>query len=701
MTCMGSVPRPQEVARALARLFEHMPVAQYVLDTDLRIVSVTGKAVDISGFDAEGVVGMSLLELFKVPGPEHPVAIAYASALRGESVSFETEQFGRAYEINLEPIRDDDGTITGVLGFAVDRTEERVVRRALERSDNSAARAQRLAQLGHWDFNVKTNVLWSSAEMLRLYGFAPNETPTHQDYLQRIHVEDRDAVEQSFMTAIRNRCEGFACEYRISRPDGSESWATQQFEMVLNREGKLRRMSGTVLDVTERKRLEEHLRQMALSDSLTGLPNRACLTQRLEELLASGEATGSMALLFIDLDRFKAVNDTMGHAAGDTLLQKMVARISQSLRASDFLARAGGDEFVVLLTKVTDRDEPMAIARRIVEVCTPPVMVGNREAVCTASIGISLFPDDGETVDDLLRNADTAMYAAKSSGRNGASFYTSSMHVAASEHLTLENDLRRALERDELFVQYQPVVDADGVIRSLEALVRWNHPERGVLAPTVFIPIAEENGTIVRLGYWVMQAACRDLVRFRRLAPQLTVAVNLSARQLECDELCAKLAQIADDAHLTMDALTFEVTETVAMTHVELAVETLGALKRLGAGVSIDDFGTGYSSLSSLKRLPIDTVKIDRSFIGDIPGDSDDCAIVAAIMALAGSLGLDVIAEGIETAAQHAFLRSHGCHLMQGFLMGRPAGADATLALLGAAVQNAGKTGDAGCEAAS
>ena len=242
--------------------------------------------------------------------------------------------------------------------------------------------------------------------------------------------------------------------------------------MTLNRNGNLRRISGTVLDVTERKLLEEHLRQMALYDSLTGLPNRANLTQRLEELLASGEATESIALLFIDLDRFKAVNDTMGHAAGDFLLQTMVSRIATSLRTGDFLARAGGDEFVVLLTKIVDRDEPMAIARRIVEVCTPPVMIGSREAVCTASIGISLFPDDGESADDLLRNADTAMYAAKSSGRNGASFYTSSMHVAATEHLTLENDLRRALERDELFLEYQPVVDGGGVIRSLEALVQ-------------------------------------------------------------------------------------------------------------------------------------------------------------------------------------------------------------------------------------
>ena len=645
---MGSVPRPQEVARALTRLYEHMPVSQYVLDTELRIVSSNGGAIRAAGVDPEQLIGTSLLELFGVPGPDHPVAQLYAAALRGESVSFAGDGLGRAYQIYLEPIRRD--------------------------------------------------VLWASAEMLRLYGFGPDETPTQEDYFARIHPDDRPSVYEAFATAVRERRGGSAHDYRIALPDGTVRWASQQFESMLGRNGKIRRMSGTVLDVTERKHLEEHLRQMALFDSLTGLPNRANLTQRLEELLAANDPDESIALLFIDLDRFKAVNDTMGHAAGDSLLKTMVDRISWSLRGVDFLARAGGDEFVVLLAKIADRDEPLVIARRIVEVCTPPVLIGAREAVCTASIGISLFPDDGKTADDLLRNADTAMYAAKSSGRNGASFYTSSMHVAATEHLTLENDLRRALERDELFLEYQPVVDAAGIIRSLEALVRWNHPQRGVLAPTIFIPIAEENGTILGLGYWVMRAACRDLARFRELAPKLTVAVNLSARQLETDELSANLAAIAAESGLSMDALTFEVTETVAMTHVERAIAPLGALKRLGAGISIDDFGTGYSSLSSLKRLPIDTVKIDRSFIRDVPDDSDDCAIVAAIMALAGSLGLDVIAEGLETAAQHTVLRSLGCELMQGYLIGRPAGTDATLELLRRAERSSRRALMAGCE---
>jgi diguanylate cyclase (GGDEF)-like protein len=401
-------------------------------------------------------------------------------------------------------------------------------------------------------------------------------------------------------------------------------------------------------------------------------------------MLGVNTAAGDLAsaVLFVDVDRFKTVNDTLGHAAGDVLLKAIGRRIGDCLRASDYLARAGGDEFVILISPLPSPEDAARLARRITVACSAPFFVEQRELFCSVSIGISMAPSDATSADELLRNADTAMYVAKAAGRNGHRFYAAAMHADSSEHLELENDLRRAIERDQLVLHYQPIIAADGSITALEALVRWQHPARGLIGPDVFIPIAEESGFIVALGLWVLRTACRDLRAMREIAPHMRVTVNLSARQFADSALFESFTQVIDNAGLAFSALTFEITESVVMNDIEHAVRTLEAFKARGAHVAIDDFGTGYSSLAALKDLPIDTLKIDKTFIADMPGDRGDVAIVTAVVGIGRALGLYVVAEGVETAEQLAYLRSIGCDAMQGYLFSRPVPRDAIVELL-------------------
>jgi diguanylate cyclase (GGDEF)-like protein/PAS domain S-box-containing protein len=428
-------------------------------------------------------------------------------------------------------------------------------------------------------------------------------------------------------------------------------------------------------EIVERRQAEARVHHMAYHDALTGLPNRALLAERLACALQGARADDRrLALLFIDLDRFKTINDSLGHLAGDHLLKEVGARLCRVVRAADTVARLGGDEFVVLVPGVRGAEESGAVAEKIIGALADPVMFEGRGLHISPSIGICLYPDDGADVTSLMRKADAAMYQAKAAGRNNYQFYAERMNGTAERHFELETRLRGALQRQEFALFYQPIVaTGDRRVHALEVLLRWRDPEQGLVAPDEFIPILEENGLIVPVGEWVIRAACEQAVAWRRAGlPALPLAINLSARQFMHRGLIQAIRRIVDETGIDPSLLEFEITETALMQHGGLTLETLGHIYGMGIRLSIDDFGTGYSSLAYLKRFPVRKIKIDRAFMRDLEASGEDQAIVAAIMALAGSLQLAVVAEGVETAGQLEVLRGQGCQYAQGYLFARP-----------------------------
>jgi diguanylate cyclase (GGDEF)-like protein len=378
----------------------------------------------------------------------------------------------------------------------------------------------------------------------------------------------------------------------------------------------------------------------------------------------------------VDLDRFKTINDSLGHSVGDLLLKEVAKRLVKQLREVDTICRTGGDEFVVVLPEIKHAADAANVAQKIIENLSHPIVVEERELTVTPSIGIAVFPDDGRDAETLIRNADAAMYHAKEMGRANSQFFTEQMNLSASRRLSLENDLRRALARGELRVHYQPIVDVKtGKTSAHEALVRWQHPERGLVYPNEFIQVAEDTGMILKIGEWVLLEACR-WATFIGVERGLPISVNLSARQFNDPKLVQLVSRALRDTGLPAKLLTLELTESTAMQQTDVTLATLRKLKELGVSIALDDFGTGYSSFSYLKRFPVDMLKIDRSFVAEVEHDGDHRAIVAAIIALAQVLGLKVIAEGVETEAQRQFLRGFGCEQIQGYLTGRPVDAD-------------------------
>jgi len=431
--------------------------------------------------------------------------------------------------------------------------------------------------------------------------------------------------------------------------------------------------------IQQRTRADDQVRHIAFHDDLTSLPNRLMLIQRLDQALSRHRRTGSrLAILFIDLDRFKVINDSLGHEVGDELLRQVADRLRSQSREGDTLARIGGDEFVVLVENEKNLEDVSACARRLVEQLSSPYLLGNKDCHVTLSIGISVFPADGSDSQALLKAADVAMYRAKQMGRNNYQYYLPSMNVHTVERLEMESDLSHALERGEFLLYYQPKVQIKtGLITGTEALLRWNHPLRGLVPPVEFISLAEETGLIVPIGEWVLATACAQNKCWQDQGlAKLGIAVNLSARQFGDSQLLPKLTRIIQASGIDPSSLELEITESVVMSHGESAVAVLKQLKSIGVQIAIDDFGTGYSSLGYLKHFPIDTIKVDRSFIRDIPADSGDMKIARAIIAMAHALRLKVVAEGVENAEQLRFLHAENCDAAQGYFLYRPIPAD-------------------------
>ncbi len=493
-----------------------------------------------------------------------------------------------------------------------------------------------------------------------VYGLITLDEEHTQDAFERDLV--LRASWQGELEVTRKNGDSFPAGTRVNRVDDPQSGLPAHYVWIL-------------ADITERKQSEERMRHIAQHDALTGLPNRMALLMRLAQLLPEARRHGwKIAMMFLDLDRFKIINDTLGHQVGDELLREVACRLSAVVRETDFVARLGGDEFVIILPGISSAADAAVVAGKAIGALSSAIEANGHELHTSPSIGISLFPDDGPDGDTILKNADTAMYHAKAAGRNNFQFFATEMNQITSERLNIEHKLRHAIARNELALCFQPqFLAGDREPIGVEALLRWHHPTDGMISPARFIPVAEETGIIVEIGEWVLATACREMKRWidAGLKP-LRMAVNVSARQLRRRDFCETVANALTLSGLPAELLELEITESSVMENPQEAILILERLGRMGVTLAIDDFGTGYSSLAYLKLFPIDHLKIDRSFVADIETDLNDRAIAFGTIALAHSLGLKVIAEGVETEDQLELLRTNGCDEVQGFLLSKP-----------------------------
>ena len=550
---------------------------------------------------------------------------------------------------------------------------------SFEESEERYALAARGANDGLWDWNLMTGKIYFSPRWNHMLGYAESEQWSGpEEWFSHIHADDQERVRAEIAAHCENKTAEFTSEYRMRHKSGGYIWTLSRGIAIRDASGKAIRMAGSQTDVTEAK----------IADPLTHIPNRLYFLDRLESAIESASRQGTLfAVLFIDLDHFKMVNDSLGHASGDELLIDVAGRLRASIRASarlsgpvqSIVARIGGDEFAILLGHLQHEQEASIVAARILERIGEPFHIEGRRIFVSASIGIALSTA-GSTPEDLLRNADTAMYHAKTNGKARFEFFNDGLREQAVTRFETETGLRKAIEENQLVVYYQPIVSlADLRIRGFEALVRWNHPERGLIAPSEFIPIAEESDLIVLLGRWVLREACRQMAEWQvRFAPDppLTISVNVSARQLSDPRLTEDVELALAESGLKHEALALEMTESSIMGDAEQTLAALNRLKRMNIRLEIDDFGTGYSSLSYLQRLPFDILKIDRSFVSKLDAGGGSVNIVKAILELGHSFGMKVIAEGVETEAQLSSLRQLGCKYIQGYLFSRPLDAD-------------------------
>jgi diguanylate cyclase (GGDEF)-like protein/PAS domain S-box-containing protein len=587
----------------------------------------------------------------------------------------------------------------GVLGYRV-----RYVMRAshalrdVAKHQSSLETAQRIARVGGWEWGIQHNEHYWSTETYRILGLDPAQArPNVEAFLACVHEDERESTREAIMELVRAG-EFPARIIRVHRPDGGLRYVQVQAVASLDPSGTVTRLSGTIQDVTELQEAEQRIRYLAYYDGTTGLPNRQSFIEGLGKALGVAKRHHrQLGILALDLDQFKRVNDTLGHGVGNEVLIAAAERLVDTLRECDVIAlpeqrlegsegvaRLDGDEFSVLITDLNHYHDAAKVAHRLLDELRKPFKAGGQEVFLTASIGLALYPLDGDDTDSLMRNAGAAMHFAKEQGRDNYQFYSRAMNATALEKLSMESQLRKALERDEFLLHYQPKLNAaTRHIVGVEALIRWQHPELGMVPPSQFIPLAEETGLIVPIGEWVLRSACEQNFGWQRAGlPRMHVAVNISSPHFR-QGLTGSIGEALRTSGLDPALLEVELTESMLMQNVETTLATLHEMKDMGVRLAIDDFGTGYSSLSYLKRFPLDALKIDRSFVKDLPRDPEDAAITKAIIAMAHSLRLQVVAEGVETQDQLAFLQQHGCDVLQGYLFSRPVTAEKIRALLG------------------
>jgi diguanylate cyclase (GGDEF)-like protein/PAS domain S-box-containing protein len=674
----------------IQQLIEAVPQPIFFKDAEGRYLGVNRAWERFFGIPREQFIGKSVFELypnnlelarkhhakdqelFGKPGSQSYEAAIIAADGRVHHTIYNKATFNKL-----------DGSVAGLIGTITDVTGLKEAEAALRQSEERFRDLTELSSDWYWEQDANFRFTQLSSKIHEISLDAEEHIGRMRWEMPLLGVSAEQWEAHKGLLAAHEPFQDFT--YQRLDANGNLRIISVSGRPIFDEQGRFKGYRGTGRDVTEQKQVEEKIRHMAHHDALTQLPNRVLLYDRIGQAIAQAQRNRkALALLFIDLDRFKTVNDSLGHPVGDRLLQAVSGRLAACARGSDTIARIGGDEFVVLLGDLDQPEDARHVAQKVLDALSEPVMIDTHELKVTPSIGICAYPHDGEDVETLMRNADTAMYHAKQTGRNNYQFFTQAMNDAAQERLLLEKDLRHALERGEFTLHYQPQIDLKtGEIIGFEALARWPHPQRGLVAPSQFIPAAEEAGLIGPIGEWVLRQACSQAGIWHESGHRrLRVAVNCSAQQFQQEGFDETVRHILRESGVPAERLELEITESIVIQRSEEVIARFQALDNMGVRISIDDFGTGYSGLSYLKRLAIHQLKIDQSFVRDISSDPDDAAIVSAIIAIAHSLDLEVVAEGVETAEQLAFLKSLGCDAAQGYYFSKPLPADEFTSLL-------------------
>jgi diguanylate cyclase (GGDEF)-like protein/PAS domain S-box-containing protein len=665
------------------QILDHIHESVISMDLGGYITGWNRSAEQMFGYTAAEALGKHILFLYADPDAEDDSEGFHDAFLEHGGRELEVRRRRKSGEIfwaslQLSLLRDGNGEPTGLIGYLSDITE----RIENEKTMRLQSRIFEHSAEGILITDARHRILSVNPAFCTITGYAESEVVGHPQGILR-----SDMHTEGFYREVWGHVEregSWHGEIWGSRKDGSDFPCWASVSLVRNREGEVCNYFSIFTDITERKKAEERIHYLAYYDGLTGLPNRAMLYKLIDQALVEARRNRLHgALLFVDLNRFKPINDTLGHAVGDNLLQEVAKRLRAAVRSEDVVARLGGDEFIVALFDITRREHAAVVAQKLLTALEPPIRIEGHEFQIGAAIGISVYPRDGFETETLLRMADIAMYRAKQTGHDCYVFYSHEMNQRALEHLKIEAGLRHAIDHGELLLHYQPKVEIEsGCIVGVEALVRWMHPERGLVSPAEFVPVAEESGLIVRLSAWVLEEALRQASAWQIAGmPAIKVAINLSARDFS-PGLAKRVEELLARHDVAPQWLELEITEGMLTHSSDDVIAMMDALAGMGVTLALDDFGTGYSSLAYLKRFPIDTLKIDQSFVRGIPHDGNDCAIAGAIVSMAQRLGHRVIAEGVETMAQLGFLKSLGCQEIQGYLFSPPVPADRLEAML-------------------
>lgn len=666
-----------ESAEILRMILDCLPAFVVACDKDMRFTLIRGTVLEKLGVDEAAIprlIGTPVEDFFSGDAGE-PILRHVRQSLGGESASFEVPWGGRWFAAHVGPIRDEQGTVVGSVGVGMDITPRYLLRAQLDQERQMLEDAQQLAEVGSWVLDIRTEQTQISAQLARLFGFAPPPGPIHWNELAKaIPPNEMQMIETEKQRALRT-CGPYDFDHDVVRADGSIRHVRSRGHVQCDEHGRPIRCVGTMHDITERVEAQRTAELLAYHDALTGLPNRWLLHDRLQTAIASARRDGTnIFVLFIDLDDFKRINDSLGHALGDVLLAEVGQRLHATARSSDTVARMGGDEFVIILTHIENDEQLDAAVAKVHSAFKAPFRLAEAEYSVTASVGVAGFPDDALTEGELLKDADAAMYEAKQRGRNAVQRFSAKSVSSSMHRVQLEVDLVRALREGEFRVHYQPIVDAH-TLRTVgvEALLRWQHPTRGLLLPMAFVDVIEHTQYAVSVGEWVLHEACMEVAQWRkRFGLPLRLSVNVSARQLQRNHFASVITGVLDATGLSADALEIELTENTVVRELESAAAVLSRIRELGVGVAIDDFGTGYNSLSYVKHFPLTALKIDRAFVGEIGVNAFDEAISSAVAAMGKALRIRVIAEGVEQRGQLDSLLMLGCDEVQGYYFAPP-----------------------------
>jgi diguanylate cyclase (GGDEF)-like protein/PAS domain S-box-containing protein len=656
-----------------------------ITDHEGKIVWVNRAFTGMTGYSEEDVLGKNARVLKSGEQSDSYYAnlwstISSGTVWQGEIVNRRKDGSIYTEEMTITPVTGDADNLANRYFIAMkqDITERKQIERALRQAEEKYRAIFEDAVVGIFRSTPGGRYIEVNPAMARMLGYdsAGELVANITDISRQVYVDPNRREELKRLLREQGTVKHF--EYAIYRKDGSKLWFSENIRAI-SEDGVVVAYEGTNEDITDRKVAEERVQYLAYYDALTGLPNRTLLQDRLTKALADARRQKyKIALLFLDLDRFKDINDSLGHSVGDLFLQEVAERLKRFAREQDTVSRLGGDEFLIMLTHISDISDAAVAAERLMDAMTTGFVVQGHSLNVSCSIGISIFPEQGADCETLIKNADAAMYGAKESGRNNFRFFAEHMNARAAERLTLENSLRQALGKNELFLVYQPQMDiATGMITGLEALLRWQHPQLGLVPPDQFIRIAENSGLIVPIGEWVLRTACRQSRTWQGDGvPAVSVAVNVSAVQFRQEGFCQLIRRVLDETGLAPQYLELELTESLLLANADVTFSVLQELKDMGVTLAIDDFGTGYSSFNYLRQFRVSKLKIDRSFIRDIAVNPDDAAITTAIISMAKSLNLRVIAEGVENEAQMSFLRAHQCDEIQGYYFCKPLAVD-------------------------